>query len=181
MKSGTQDGNPLTAPNLRTNLEREYAMKEEWISSFLAPATLVWQMELGQPLELVGAQMVSSHYSTDDITAIVGVSGRLEGKVLYGFSEETARSIITVMLSDDADEVSDDVGLSAIAEIANMITGNAATKLAESGYVCDISRPVIIEPVGTRLTTIGTSQMLVSFDSPVGSLTVRISLYEKRD
>ena len=83
-----------------------------------------------EPLELVGAQMVSNRYTTDDVTAIIGVSGRLEGNVLYGFSEETSKPIITVMLGEDANMVDAHVGLSAIGEIANVITGNAATQLA---------------------------------------------------
>ena len=156
-------------------------MKEEWINSFLAPAKLVWEIELGQPLELEGAQMVSNQFTTDDVTAVIGVSGRLQGNVLYGFSEETAQSIIKVMLGEDEGQISNEMGLSAIGEIANMITGNAATKLAELGYRCDISPPVVIEPVGSRFTTVGESQMLVNFASPLGSLSVRISLYERRD
>ena len=156
-------------------------MKEEWINSFLAPAKLVWEKELGQPLELAGAQMVSNQYTTDDVTAIIGVSGQLQGNVLYGFSEETAKSIITVMLGEDSGQIRNEMGLSAIGEIANVITGNAATKLAELGYHCNISPPVVIEPVGTKFTTMGSSQMLVSFSSSLGSLTVRISLYEKPD
>lgn len=156
-------------------------MKEEWINSFLAPAKLVWQKELGQELELAGAQMVSNQYTTDDITAIIGVSGQLQGNVLYGFSEETTKSIISVMVGEDSAPVSNELGLSAIGEIANVITGNAATKLAELGYICDISPPVVIEPVGTKFTTVGGPQMLVSFASSLGNLSVRISLFERFD
>jgi len=156
-------------------------MKEEWINSFLAPAKLVWQKELGQALELAGAQMVSNQYTTDDITAIIGVSGQLQGNVLYGFSEETTKSIISVMVGEDSTPVSNEIGLSAIGEIANVITGNAATKLAELGYRCDISPPVVIEPVGTKFTTVGGPQMLVSFASSLGNLSVRISLFERFD
>jgi len=156
-------------------------MKEEWVNSFLAPAKLVWEKELGQALELEGAQMVSNQFTTDDVTAIIGVTGRLQGNVLYGFSEETAKSIISVMLGEDSGQISNEMGLSAIGEIANVITGNAATKLAQLGYVCTISPPVVIEPVGTRFTTVGESQMLVNFASSLGSLSVRISLYENHD
>ena len=85
------------------------------------------------------------------------------------------------MLGEESAEVTNEIGLSAIGEIANVITGNAATRLAEMGYLCDISPPVIIEPVGTRLTTIGASQILVNFASSLGALTVRISLYGKQD
>ena len=156
-------------------------MKEDFVNSFLAPARLVWEKELGQTLDLVNAQMVSNQFTTDDLTAVIGISGRLHGNVLYGFSEQTTHSIVSAILGDESAEVSSEIRLSAIGEIANVITGNAATRLAEMGYRCEISPPVIIEPVGTRLTTIGSSQILVNFSSPIGALTVRISLYENHD
>ena len=79
---------------------------------------------------------------------------RLQGNVLYGFTEETAKSVIRVMVGEDDEQISNEMGLSAIGEIANIITGNAATKLASLGYVCDISPPVVIEPVGSKFTTV---------------------------
>ena len=116
-------------------------MKEELVNSFLAPARLVWEKELGQTLELVYAQLVSNQFTTDDLTAVIGISGRLEGNVLYDFSEQTTHSIVSVMLGEDSPEVSSEMGLSAIGEIANVITGNAATRGAEMGYLCNISPP----------------------------------------
>ena len=65
-------------------------------------------------------------------------------------------------------------------EIANMITGNAATRLAQHGFPCDISPPVIIEPAGSRFTTLSGPQILATFTSDVGPLTVRIGLNETR-
>ena len=60
----------------------------------------------------------------------IGVSGRLEGNVLYGFSGESAQSIVGVMLGEPVSTVNDELALSAIGEIGNMITGNAAARLA---------------------------------------------------
>ena len=60
-----------------------------------------------------------------------------------------------------------------------MITGTAATRLSQIGYPCDISPPVIIEPSGSRFTTVGGPQIRVSFSSSLGFFTVRIVLFEK--
>ena len=153
-------------------------MKEEYVNSFLAPTKLVWQKELGCSLELSGMDLVSNQFTTDDVTAVIGVSGRLEGNVLYGFSQETAYAVMSQMLGEPVDNLSNELSLSAIGEIANMITGNAATRLAQAGYPCNISPPVIIEPLGSRFTTFGSSQIRVIFTSPLGPLSVRLSLYE---
>ena len=65
-------------------------------------------------------------FTTDDITAVIGVSGALEGNVLYGFHKDTARSVVSKMMESEVTEF-DEMALSALGEIANMITGNAAT------------------------------------------------------
>lgn len=66
---------------------------------------------------------------------MIGVSGRLEVTVLYGFSEETTHSIAGVILGEESDDVSSEMGLSAIGGLANVITSNAATKFVEIGNV----------------------------------------------
>lgn len=70
----------------------------------------------------------------------------------------------------------DEMALSAIGEIANMITGNAATLLTNLGAVCEITLPVIIKPSGSRFTTFGGPQILVKFASDLGQIHIRISM-----
>lgn len=152
-------------------------MKQEYVNAFLAPARLVWKKELSADLELVGATAVSHQFTTEDVTAIIGVSGSLHGNVLYGFSGRTPLLVASTMLGQSV-QTMDHIALSALGEIANMITGNAATQLAAVGYPCDISPPVLIEPVGSKFTTLGGAQILVSFSSTVGDLGIRISLSE---
>lgn len=154
-------------------------MKEEWVNSFLTPAKHVWEMELQDELHVAGTDLVSNQFTTDDVTAIIGVSGSLEGNVLYGFSGDTAVAVVSRMMGEEVTTVSDEIGLLALGEIANMITGNAATRLSQIGYPCDISPPVIIEPSGSRFTTVGGPQIRVSFSSSLGFFTVRIVLFEK--
>ena len=153
-------------------------MKEEYVNSFLAPAKFVWQKELGEELRVAGTDLVSNQFTTDDVTAIIGVSGRLEGNVLYGFTGDTALAVVSRMLDEQVDTVSTELGLSALGEIANMTTGNAAIRLYQSGYSCDISPPVIIEPSGSRFTTMDGTQIRVTFASMLGMFTVRIVLLQ---
>ncbi len=68
--------------------------------------------------------------------------------------------------------------LSILGEIANVITGNAATELAANGFPCDISPPVIVELRGSTLTSTVPRQILVTFKSDLGPPTARIGLSE---
>ena len=154
-------------------------MKEEWVNSFLTPAKHVWEMELQDELHVAGTDLVSNQFTTDDVTAIIGVSGSLEGNVLYGFSGGTAVAVVSRMMGEEVTTVSDEIGLLALGEIANMITGNAATRLSQIGYPCDISPPVLL-PKGATVT-VTNPQIRAHFDSPLGSMSIRVGLFEVAD
>lgn len=150
-------------------------VKQEYVNPFLAPARLVWQSELGQSLELASVEAVSHRFTTEDVTAAIGISGQLQGSVLYGFPMGTARAITDTMVGIEVDAFSE-LALSALGEIANMITGNAATELADIGCLCDISPPIMIVSPGCEISTLGRRQIMVTFSSAVGPLRVRVSL-----
>ena len=152
-------------------------MKEEYVNAFLAPAQFVWEKELGCPLEFVGAEIISNEFTTAEITAVIGVSGELEGSVLYGFGNGTSLALAGRMMGETISE-HDELSLSAVGELANMITGNAATQLSKAGYACSISPPIMIEMIGSRIATVGGPQMLATFNSELGGLNIRISLKE---
>jgi len=82
------------------------------------------------------------------------------------------------MLGESVCTVNDELALSDIGEIGNMITGNSAARLAQLGYTCNVSPPVIINPAGIRFTTV-VPQILVKFTSSVVGMAVRIGLTEK--
>ena len=153
-------------------------VRAEWVNPFLSPAQTVWQAMLGCDLKLEGAELVSHQFTTEDLTAVIGVSGKLEGNVLYGFGGNCAQAAVAKMLEEPQVTEITQMGLSALGEIANVITGNAATLLADNGWPCEISPPVIIEPAGSRFTTVAANQILVTFNSDMGVLRIRIALSE---
>ena len=152
-------------------------MREEFVNPFLSPAIGVWEKELGESLKFSGARAVSHQFTTNDITAVIGVTGQLKGNVLYEFSGDTAKGVASAMIGEPLEQMND-IALSAIGELANMITGNAATLLAGAGFVCDISPPVMLEPKGARITLPSGSQIEVQFTSTHGPFNIRIGLAE---
>ena len=133
-------------------------MKEEYVNPFLAPAKNVWEKMLGQELELDEFAMMSEQVTTEDITAIIRVKGFVEGHVLYGFDIDTAKAVASVMMEEEVEEF-DEIALSALGELANVISGNAATELSSAGFFCQISPPQILQApgFGTRTLTISRS------------------------
>jgi hemerythrin len=75
-----------------------------------------------------------------DISVRVGLIGDRPGAAEFVFPLVTALRIVqsmTMVNANDFDEMID----SALREIANIISGNAASKIAETGCACDITPP----------------------------------------
>ena len=150
-------------------------MKAEFVNAFLTPALDVWKKELGQDLTYNGAHSMSGTFTTEDLTAIIGVTGGLKGNVFYELSNATALAVAGVMCGTTFEEL-DEVGMSAIGELANIITGNATIELAAAQYVCDISPPVLLSR-GAHIS-VTNPQIRASFESAIGSMSIRIGLTE---
>ncbi len=152
-------------------------MRQEFVNPFLTAAQHVFRMELGWELEFSGAELANDEVTSEDITAFIGVTGELEGNVFYGFRRPVMRSIVTTMLGRPQAGM-DQLALSALGELANMITGNASGGLAAAGYTTDLTPPRLVWPKGSRFTTLGIPQILIRFETECGPFPIRVSLRE---
>ncbi|MCH7552757.1 MAG: chemotaxis protein CheX, partial [Chloroflexi bacterium] len=118
-------------------------MGDTLAESFTTPIINIWESELGETVDKKASNPADVLYDASAIIAVVGVTGKLSGDVLYGFTQETAMAIASKMMGEPL-EALDEMALSAICELANMITGNAATLLAEAGMACEINAPVLM-------------------------------------
>ena len=150
-------------------------MKAEFVNPFLNPAIEVWRKELSDELTFSNAEMVSGNFTTEDLTAIIGVTGALKGNVFYEFSQTTALLVAGVMCGEPIEEM-DEMSMSALGEMANIITGNATTLLAVAGYQCEITTPVLL-PRGAAFQT-PNPQIRAFFTSVMGPMSIRVSLIE---
>lgn len=72
----------------------------------------------------------------------IGVTGDLTGKVIYKFTVQTSLRVVNIISGMEIDSI-DDFVTSAISEIANIISGNVFSMLAETNIICDILPPYV--------------------------------------
>jgi len=82
-----------------------------------------------------------------DVAVQIGLIGAHEGNAVFIFSPKTTLGLIKAMTFMELSEI-DEIAYSALSEIANIISGNAASLIAESGNACDIKTPQIISETG---------------------------------
>ncbi len=96
------------------------------------------------------SEQPANTFVEDEVMNIsIGVIGDLQGEVVYRFPRNTSLSMVNIMSGMEVESV-DDFVTSAISEIANIISGNVLTMLAESDLKCDILPPALKMPDNTK-------------------------------
>ena len=70
-------------------------MKVEFVNPFLEAASEVLDAELGGEALRGTLRLHKTAVTTDEVTAVVGVTGTLQGLVLYSMSQATALRIVS--------------------------------------------------------------------------------------
>ncbi len=111
--------------------------------SFFQATKNVFQLMLD--LSDISDQPTEAFTYEDALDISIGVIGELTGEVIYRFPRNTSLGMVKIMSGMELDTI-DDFVTSAISEIANIISGNVLTLLAEQDVKCDILPPVFAKP-----------------------------------
>ena len=89
------------------------------------------------------------------VIIIVGIVGEIKGNVVYCIDLEDAKKIAsTMMMGMPVDEL-DEMAQSALSELTNMLTANAATSFSNMGIHIDISTPTLLhgEKISVKMSS----------------------------
>ncbi len=153
-------------------------MKVQYINPFVNASFKVIEMVLGIKAEKGTLAMRPAVFTTQQCNIITGVTGKIQGQVIYGMSLNTADKIASQMLGQPV-RTFDQLAASAIAELGNMITGNAFTLLSEAGFVCDITPPTIVRGANVKMTTLNIPALVVPLCMELGEIELTVSLQER--
>ena len=119
-------------------------MTLDFVSAFLQPASLVWESEFGEAIHPANSVTPDQPFCPEDIVVKVSVTGSLEGDVYFGFARDLALSLSEKIGGEAVEEV-DEMTLSVMEKVANMISGRTMIDFEAEGYSCDISPPVLMD------------------------------------
>ena len=150
-------------------------MKVEFVNPFLEAASEVLDAELGGEALRGTLRLHKTAVTTDEVTAVVGVTGTLQGLVLYSMSQATALRIVSRVMAQEFAEF-DAIAQSGIGELGNVITGRASVLLSEAGYPSNITPPALVIGKGTMITTLDLNRLVFPLETEVGRLEVQVVL-----
>lgn len=150
-------------------------MKVEFVNPFIQAASEVLESELGGEAQRGEVRLQKSAITTDEVTALVGVTGTVSGLVLYSMSQATAVALASRMMGQEFQEL-DALAQSGIGELGNVITGRAGVLLSEAGYPSNITPPALVVGRGTMVTTLDLNRLVFTLQTEVGDLEVQLVL-----
>ncbi len=150
-------------------------MRAEFINPFLQAASEVLESELGTRPQRGSIGLQRSAYTSDEVTAVVAVTGGVAGMVLFAMTEATARGMVSKIMGQDFPTF-DALAQSGIAEIGNVITGRAAVLLAEAGFPADLAPPMLIVGRDTMISTLDVQRLIIPMETELGRLEVQVAL-----
>lgn len=142
-------------------------MNVEFINPFIQASQSVL-FQLGLESKLGKIFLKSSPYGSDNVTILVGMTGKMRGQTVLSMKVEVAQYIASTMMGGVPVNELDAMAKSAISELANMILGNTATILYEKGVGIEISPPSIIIGEKIQISSTNTKTMCIPLMLPNG-------------
>lgn len=116
----------------------------EFINPFLMAATSIMRDMCQLNVSIGKPYVKTTEFDRDSIIIMIGVTGEMRGQVMIAFTLPVACDIAGKMIMMPVTEMNE-LSMSAISELGNMIMGNAATILSTKGVGIDITPPSICQ------------------------------------
>jgi chemotaxis protein CheX len=153
-------------------------MKVEFINPFVSAAFMVLEKVGKTKVSKGKLSLTASPIEGKDVNTVIGVTGDILGQVIYCMTTETAQKLASTMLMGMPVEDFDEIGKSAISELGNIITGNAATELGNNGFCCNITPPSLFMGREVKVSIKDLQILVIPVLTDLGEITIYVALRE---
>jgi len=153
-------------------------MKAEYANVFIRSAISVFQHETKIHLSRKDLTKKDSPQSKLPISIILGVTGYIQGQVVYGMDQNFAYHVAHAMMPNKLPAEIKKLENSAVSEIANIITGQATIALAGENELISITPPAVIMGKNIKIDFLETPTIALNLISEIGTLEINIALIE---
>ncbi len=119
-------------------------MDVKYVNPFLEAFTSVMPQLGFQSVNKTNVSVEKQEIKKAGVVIIVGIVGAIKGNVVYCIDMEGAKSVASTMMMGMPIHEFDEMAQSALSELANMLTANAATIFFGQGIQIDISTPAVL-------------------------------------
>ena len=121
-------------------------------------------------------RLSSAALASRGVTAIVGVTGEAEGRVLYDMGLDTALRIARAMNGEDAPSEFDQLGKDTLSELAAMMTGRAISTLNDQGHRLHVTPPTLFAGLDVTISHSDLETLVVPLETSFGEVVVNVAV-----
>jgi len=150
-------------------------MRYEYIEPFVSTTIRVLDSVIQSDISKGNISLVRGDEIDKDIAIIIGVRDDSEGSIIVNMDEETALNICNAMNGQTFESLTT-LGMDTIAELANMLAGNAASALNNMGFDFKVSPPLVVTQDNVRRKTAGLEIFQIPLFTECGEITVNVAM-----
>ncbi len=157
-------------------------MRVEYINPFVEAATSILREVLQCDVARGELYLKSTASPVLGVAAIIGLAGDVEGRVLLDMNRQTAVQVASAMLASmEMEPITElnDLGRATITELANMITGQAVTKLHNLGFKFDLTPPALVTGDNMEISNTNVEALIVPMEVPQGKIEINVAVRER--
>jgi chemotaxis protein CheX len=153
-------------------------MDVKLLNPFIQAAVEVLKAEVNADVSRGELSLQKSALTSDDITVLVNLIGDVYGVVMYGMPTATGLGLVSKIMDQEFAELNS-LAQSGVAELGNVISGQATIRFSEAGFKSNISPPMVMTGKGTTISTLDFPRIVVPLATQYGEFTVHLALKEK--
>ena len=149
-------------------------MDQSYIIPFVKSVQNVFETMLQLPVQIGQPELKQPGESGHDVSAIIGMSGDVDGSVVLSFPTATAERVVAIFTGTELDAGHEDFA-DAVGELVNMVSGGAKAQFA--GKEVSISCPSVV--IGDSHQVYGRKDVVaisIPCESDCGSFNVEVSI-----
>lgn len=150
-------------------------MRMDLIQPFIGSLDTVLAEMMQEPAKIVDLTMEEEGYRKRGAAATVVFRGEIEGRVILDMEPSAAKKVASYLSDGEADP-SETLVREAVAELANMVIGNAVTQLNDAGYQFKVLPPEPLTVAQCEKAGHDTEASIVCFETPHGNVHLNIAM-----
>lgn len=119
-------------------------MNVNYLNPFIEASQNLIKDIAGMETKLEKVFLRGNSFTGDEVIIIIGVTGALIGHIILTLNKESMDVIVEKMYAGNANNLESELKRSAIAELSNMIVGNASSIFYKKGMKMFITTPTIL-------------------------------------
>jgi chemotaxis protein CheX len=150
-------------------------VRYDFVNPFVSSAREILEEVLSGRIDAGKIRLSPAPLSSLGVTAIVGVTGEGEGRVLFDMTRETALKIATEMNQEAQRDLSV-LAKDTLSELASMMTGRAITLLNDRGHRLRVSPPTLIAGDNVTISNAELETLVVPLATSCGEVIVNVAM-----